>query len=235
MGLPKLTRPEYSTTIPSNNKKIKYHPFTVREEKILMLAAEGGDSDEIVNAVVNVLEKCVSSPQDFKVKDLALFDIEFLFLKARSKSVGEVIEVTVTDPNDPETSVEHEINIDRIGIKKNKDHTSLIDVTPEVKVQMRYPGIEFFTTGIDVGNLNKSLDIISKCVQSIVHDEEVYNREDMSEEEVTEWLQDLSTEQFNKILKFFETAPKLSHTITAHNPKTDKDFSITLEGLADFF
>ena len=115
--IPKLTRPEYSTTIPSTNKKIKYHPFTVREEKVLMLAAEGGDQDEIVNAVTSCLQNCISSPTDIDVESLALFDIEYLFLKTRSKSVGEVINVIVTDPDDEAFSTDVEVNIDKIGIK----------------------------------------------------------------------------------------------------------------------
>ena len=234
MALPKLTRPEYTTTIPSSGKKIKYHPFTVREEKILMLAAEGQDPEEIVAAVTNVLEKCVSTPQDFKVSDLALFDIEYLFLKARAKSVGEVIEVIVTDPSDG-TQVDQEINIDRIGVKKNKDHKQIIDISDGIKIKMRYPDISFFTRGVDITSIKNSIDVVSECVSQIINDEEVYNREDMSNEEITEWIQDLSQEQFSSIIKFFETSPKLSHTFTTKNPNTKKDFTITLEGLADFF
>ena len=123
--IPKLTRPEYSTTIPSSGKKIKYHPFTVREEKVLMLAAEGGDQDEITNAVTNCLANCISSPSDIDIESLALFDIEYLFLKTRSKSVGEVITVLVTDPDDTDFSTTAEINIDKIGIKKTEGHTNL--------------------------------------------------------------------------------------------------------------
>ena len=235
MALPKLTRPEYSTRLPSTGKKIKYHPFTVREEKILMLAAEGQDPEEIVNAVTNVLERCVSTPQDFKVKDLALFDIEFLFLKARSKSVGEVIEVKVPDPEDPDTSVDVSINIDRIGVKKDKNHTNIIDLSDEIKVSMRYPDISFFSTGVDTSNITASLDVVAKCIKQIINDEEVFDSSDLGEEELAEWLQDLSQEQFKKIMNFFETTPKLSHTINATNPNTGREFSVTLEGLADFF
>lgn len=234
MALPKLTRPEYSTTIPSTGKKIKYHPFSVREEKVLMLAAEGQDPDEIVNAVTNVLERCVTTPQDFKVKDLALFDIEFLFLKTRAKSVGEVITVEVADPEDEEVRVATEINIDRIGVKRDKNHSDLIDLG-EIKVKMRYPDISYFTTGVDISNVNSSFDIVSSCISQIIHDDEVYERSDMTDDEISAWVDDLRQEDFNKLMVFFRTIPRLSHTITATNPETGKDFSVTLEGLADFF
>jgi hypothetical protein len=128
MALPKPIRPEYSTTVPSTGKRVKYQPFSVKEEKILVLAAEGGDTDEITNALTNVLQNCVTSPADFKVAELALFDVEYLFLKARSKSAGEKIKISVTDPNDETFSVEHEINIDKIGVKRTEGHTDLIEV-----------------------------------------------------------------------------------------------------------
>ena len=141
MAIPKPVRPEYSTTIPSTGKKIKYQPFSVKEEKVLVLAAESQDQDEITNAIINVLERCVTSPQDFKVKDLALFDIEFLFLRARSKSAGEKIKLQVTDPADETYTVEHEINIDKIRVERTEGHSDLVELTPEMTIKMRYPDI----------------------------------------------------------------------------------------------
>ena len=235
MALPRPTRPEYSTTIPSTGKKIKYSPFTVKEEKVLILAAEGGDEDEITNAVINILKACINSPTDIDIESLALFDIEYLFLKTRAKSAGEKVSVMVTDPDDESYSTPTEIFIDKIGIKKTEGHTNIIDISDDMKLKMRYPDITFFTSGIDVSNFQSSLEIIGKCVSSIIVDDEVINRTDMEEGEITEWLEGLTREQFEKITKFFETMPKLEHKVSLHNPNTDKDFSITLRGLADFF
>lgn len=233
--IPKLTRPEYSTTIPSSGKKIKYHPFTVREEKILMLAAEGGEQDEITNAVVNCLSRCISSPSDIEIESLALFDIEYLFLKTRSKSVGELISVLVSDPNDEDFSAEVEINIDKIGVKKTEGHSQLIKVDENVSVQMRYPDISFFSSGIDLSSVASTIDLVARCIDQIIVDDEVYNKEDMSPEDIIEWVEGLSQKQFSQFVEFFSTMPKMSHTITAKNTNTKKNFSVTLEGLADFF
>jgi hypothetical protein len=235
MALPKHIRPEYSTTIPSTGKRIKYQPFSVKEEKVLVLAAESQDTDEITNAIENVLKSCVSSPTDFKVSDLALFDIEYLFLKARSKSAGEKIPIRLTDPSDSTFSVDHEINIDKIGILKDENHTNLIYLEDDVAIKMKYPDISFFNEGISTENITSTVSLIARLVEQIVIGEEVYNSEDMTENEVVEWLEGLTTEKFKKVTTFFETMPKLSHTITVRNTNTDKDFTIVLEGLADFF
>ena len=141
MALPKPSRPEYSTTIPSTGKKIKYQAFTVREEKLLVLAAESQDNDEIANAIENVLSKCVTTPADFKVRDLALFDIEYLFLKARAKSIGEKVELRITDPNDSTYTTDHSLNIDSIKVKKDPKHKDLVVIDEETQIKMRYPGL----------------------------------------------------------------------------------------------
>lgn len=235
MALPKPIRPEHSTTIPSSGKKIKYQPFSVKEEKILMLAAESQDKDEMTNAVINVLTNCVTSPSDFKVEDLALFDIEFLFLRTRAKSVSEKIKLTVTDPDDPTFTTSHEINIDKIGVVKTEGHSDLIQIDDETSVKMRYPDISFFSEGIDVINIDESSKLISRCVSQIIVGEEVFNRSDMSEEEINDWMDGLTMDKYEKIAEFFRTMPKLSHTITLKNTNTGKNFTLHLEGLADFF
>jgi hypothetical protein len=235
MTIPKPFRPEYSTTIPSSGKKIKFQPFTVREEKVLVLASETQDLDEITNAVSNVIQNCVTSPDDFKVEDLALFDIEYLFLKARTKSAGETVTVKITDPSDPTFTVEHEINIDKIKIEKNPNHTDVIDIAEDTKVKMKYPDISFFNEGINVESVSTSTKLIARCVSQIVVGEEVYSHSDLSESELVEWVESLTTEQFTKILEFFRTMPKLSHTIRIKNTNTNSFFTIKLEGLADFF
>ena len=235
MALPKNIRPEYTTTIPSTGKKIKYQPFSVKEEKVLILAAESGDTDEITNAVRNVLERCITQPTDFKADELALFDIEYLFLKTRGKSVGEKLKVMITDPNDESYVVEHEINLDKIGILKDENHKELIELKEGVHLKMRYPDISFFNEGIDMNSIVNSLDLICRCVSQIVVEEEVYNRDDMSDQEIASWVESLTTSQFQKIIEFFQTMPKLSHTVKLKNKKTGDDFSVVLEGLSDFF
>lgn len=233
--LPKPVRPEYTTTIPSTGKKVKYQPFTVKQEKVLILAAESQDQDEIVNAIVNVLNSCITSPSDLRIEDLALFDIEYLFLKARAKSIGEKIEVSVTDPNDETFETLHSIYVDRIGVEKNEDHTDIINVAEGTSIKMKYPDISFFADGIQLNSITDSIKTICRCIESIVIDDEVYNTGDMSANELEDWIEDLTSDQFKKINNFFETMPKLSHTVTIKNTNTNKDFKVTLEGLADFF
>lgn len=234
MPLPKPTRPEYSCTIPSSGKRIKYQPFSVKEEKILILASESQDMDEITNAITNVLNNCVTTA-GFDVKDLALFDIEFLFLRTRAKSVGEKLAVKVTDPNDPTYTVDHEIDIDKIEIQKTKGHTDLIDLGGGTSVKMGYPDINFFAEGVNVNTIGERLDLAAKCVKQIIVGDEVYNKEDTTEAETEDWLEGLTAEQFTKIMNFFLTMPKLKHSFTLKNKNTGEDFTITLEGLADFF
>jgi len=235
MALPKPMRPEYSTTLPSTGKRIKYQPFTVKEEKVLVLAAEGNDPDEITNAISNVLRACITAPADLKVEELALFDIEYLFLKTRGKSAGETVTVKVQDPNDLEFVTEHEINIDKIKVKRDPEHTDLIDLGNGLMVKMKYPDITFFNEGIALDSITSQIGLIARCVSQIVDGEEVYQCEDMATGELEEWLEDLTSEKFAKINDFFNTMPKLSHTIKEKNTNTGLDFTITLEGLADFF
>lgn len=235
MALPKPSRPEYSATIPSTGKRVKYQPFSVKEEKVLILAAESQDLDEVSNAIGNVLAKCVTSPADFDINKLALFDIEFLFLRARAKSIGETIKLRITDPSDETYTVDHELDIDAIKVEKNKDHSDLIDVTDEIKIKMRYPGLEFFAEGLKVDNIQESTSTVARCVGQLVIGEEVYNREDLSDAEIEEWLDDLTTSQYAKIMEFFTTMPKLRHTVKLKNQKTGEFFETVLEGLADFF
>ena len=234
MGLPKPIRPEYSTTIPSSGKKIKYQPFSVKEEKILILASESQDMDEITNAISNVLTNCVTTP-NFNVEELALFDIEHLFLRTRAKSVGEKLDVRITDPDDETYTVDHQIDIDKITVSKNKDHDPKVIIDDQTTVIMGYPDIHFFAEGVSVDSITDRLDLAAKCVKQIVIGEEVYNKGDMSEREIQEWLEGLTSEQFGKIMTFFLTMPRLAHSITLTNANTKKKFTVTLEGLADFF
>lgn len=234
MPIPKPSRPEYTTTVPSTGKRIKYQPFTVKEEKVLVLAAESENLDEISNAIGNVLRNCVTTP-GFDPEDLALFDVEFLFLKARAKSVGESINLRITDPNDETFTVEHSINVDTIKVEKNKEHTDLIDIDDKIKVKMKYPNLQFFAEGVKIDNIEESTETIARCISQIVMGEEVYTQEDMTQAEIVEWIECLTTDQFQKIMQFFLTMPKLRHVVKLKNTKTGEPFETVLEGLADFF
>ena len=235
MALPKNIRPEYSTTIPSTGKRIKYQPFTVKEEKVLVLAAESADPDEVTNAITNVLSSCITSPGDIKITDLALFDIEYLFLKTRAKSAGEKIELKITDPNDPSFTADYAINIDKIGVKRDENHKELIELNEGLHVKMKYPDITFFNEGIDLSTISSQIELIAKCVSQVVTGDEVYDAREMASDEIITWLESLTTEQFKKIAEFFTTMPKLSHSVTLKNTNTGDDFTVVLEGLQDFF
>jgi hypothetical protein len=234
MALPKPIRPEYNLTLPSTGKRIKYQPFTVREEKVLVLAAESQETDEITNAIRNTLEHCVTTA-GFSVDDLALFDIEYLFLKCRSKSAGETIKVIATDPSDESYSTEHEIDIDSIKVQKTKGHTNLIELGDDITIKMKYPDLSFFEEGINMTDVTAMSQALTRCIQQIVVGEDVYSRADMTDTELDEWVEGLTQQQFAKIMSFFETMPRLSHSFTLPNKNTGENFTIVLEGLADFF
>jgi hypothetical protein len=234
MTLPRKIRPEYTTTL-SDGTKVKYMPFTVKEEKVLVIAAETKDTDEITNAIENVLTNCITYPTDIKVKDLPLFDLQLLFLKCRSKSAGEKVKVNITDPKDPTYSVDHEINIDKIQLQTTKDHTNLIQLDDTISVKMRYPGIEFFANGLSLDGVLETSAAIKNCIHQIIVGEEVFNRADMTNEELETWVGDLTSEDVAKFINFFNTMPTLKHKITLKNKNTKEDFSVTLEGLQDFF
>ena len=234
MPLPKPVRPEYSTTIPSTGKRIKYQPFSVKEEKVLILASESQDIDEISNAISNVLTNCVTTA-GFKIEELALFDIEFLFLRTRAKSIGEKLTVRVTDPDDETYTTDHEIDVDSIKVEKNKDHNDLIQISEDTTIKMKYPDIEFFAEGLNVTSIEDRLDVAARCVKQIMIGEDVYNSSDMGNGDIEEYLEGLTSDQFGKVMDFFLTMPRLRHKITLPNPKTGKKFTVELEGLADFF
>ena len=234
MGIPKPVRPEYSATIPSSGKRIKYQPFSVKEEKVLILAAESKDLDEITNAIHNVIKSCVTTA-GFDPNDLALFDVEYLFLRCRAKSIGESISVKITDPSDPSYTVDHKILIDKIQVHKEKSHKDVIELDDKLSIKMRYPDISFFNNGIDISDVAAGVSTISRCISQIVVDGEEYNREDMTNKELEEWIEGLTQAQFTKLRVFFETMPRLQHKITLKNKNTGNDFTVVLEGLSDFF
>ena len=239
MPLPKINTPTYEMTLPSTGKKIKYRPFLVREEKILIMAMESEDMTEITNAIVQILSDCIIS-KDVKVESLATFDIEYLFLNVRSKSVGETVDVNITCPDDGETQVEMSIDIDSIKVQKNRGHKNIIKLDDELSLKLKYPSLEQFVennfeTTEGASEIGQSLSMITSCVEMIYNSEESWEASEYSKKEMDEFIEQLNTKQFKQIEKFFTTMPKLSHTIAVKNPKTGVESEIVLEGLASFF
>jgi len=242
MTLPKINTPTYELTIPSNGKKIKYRPFLVREEKILILALESEDTKQITTAVIDILSDCILT-KNVDVTKLATFDIEYLFLNVRSKSVGETVDVNITCPDDGKTSVEMSINIDSIKVQKVKGHKSIIKLDDQYSMKLKYPSMtQFiesnFESGQDGGegsDIDKSMGMITSCIEMIYDNEESWDAADSSQKELEEFVEQLNSKQFKLIEKFFETMPKLSHKVKVTNPKTKVESEIVLEGLASFF
>ena len=239
MPLPKINTPTYDLTLPSTGKKIKYRPFLVREEKILIMAMESEDMTEITNAIVQILSDCILT-KDVKVESLATFDIEYLFLNVRAKSVGETVDVNITCPDDGETQVEMSINIDTIKVQKTRGHKNIIKLDDELSMKLRYPSLEQFVennfeTADGVSEVGQSLSMITSCVDMIYNAEESWEASDYSKKELDEFIEQLNTKQFKQIEKFFTTMPKLSHKIAVKNPNTGVESEVVLEGLASFF
>ena len=237
MPLPKINTPTYELVIPSIGKKARYRPFLVREEKILILALESEDMSQITNAIVEIMTACILT-KGIKVLELSTFDIEYIFLNIRSKSVGEVIEVNVTCPDDGETKVSMEINIDDIKVQKDKNHTNLIKLDESLSMKMRYPSIEQFVENnfeVRKQNVDQSLDMITSCIDQVYTEEEAWAASDCTKDELKEFIEQMNTKQFKEIEKFFTTMPKLSHTVKVQNPETKVKSDVVLEGLASFF
>jgi len=239
MPLPKIATPTYELELPSTGKKIKYRPFLVKEEKILIMALESEDMKQITDAIVNTLNDCIMT-RGVKISNLSTFDIEYLFLNVRSKSVGESIEVSITCPDDNETKVDVEIDIDSIKILKNSDHNNIIKLDDELSMKMKYPSISQFVennfdTGDDNDDIKKSLSLITSCIDIIYNKEESWQASDCTKKELEEFVDQLNTKQFKEIETFFNTMPKLSHVVLVKNPNTNVESEVTLEGLASFF
>ena len=237
MPLPKITAPSYELVIPSSKKKIKFRPFLVKEEKILILAMESQDSKQIANAIKDVLTSCIST-RGVKVEKLSTFDIEYLFLNIRGKSVGEQIEVTVTCSDDGKTQVPTVINLDEIQVQFSDDHSRDIKLDDDYTLRMRYPSMdEFIKTNFNVGDISvdDTFKLIASCIEQVYSEEESWAGSDCTKKELTEFVEQLNSKQFKEVEKFFETMPKLSHTLKVVNPKTKVENEILLEGLQSFF
>ena len=240
MPLPTIETPTYELKLPSSNKKIRYRPFLVKEEKILILALESKSQNEITNAVTDVLKKCILT-RGIKVDDLPTFDIEFLFLNIRAKSIGEDIKLTVTCPDDGETKVPVTIYVDEIKVIKPKDHKIDIVLDDKMSLRMKYPSLnQFIESNFDTEDeaetvVDKTFRVVADCMDTIFNGEDAWEAKDYSAQERLDFVQQLNSQQYKKVENFFSTMPKLSHTIEIVNPNTKEKGSVVLEGLADFF
>ena len=237
MPLPQIATPTYELVLPSSGRKIKYRPFLVKEEKILIIALESQDQKQMATAVKSILASCILT-KGTKVEKLSTFDIEYLFLNVRGKSVGEQIEVMVTCPDDGKTQVPTSINIDTIKVHKNKNHKQDIKLDDNYTLKMRYPSLnEFIKTNFSAENIkvDDTFELIASCVDQIYSEEESWTQEDCTTKELTDFIESLNSAQFKEIEKFFDTMPKLSHVVEVTNPNTKVKSKITIEGLQSFF
>ena len=240
MPLPTVATPTYELKLPSSNKKIKYRPFLVKEEKVLIIALESKSQTEITNAVKDVLKQCILT-KDVNVDSLPTFDIEYIFLNIRAKSIGEAIKVLVTCPDDGETEVPVTIYVDEIKVVKSKEHKTDIVLDDNMTLRMKYPSInQFIETNFDMDedpkeSVNKTFKIISECIDTIYTQEDAWDAKDYTSKERVEFVEQLNSNQYKEVEKFFSTMPKLSHKIQITNPNTKKKSTVVLEGLADFF
>ena len=238
MPLPKIATPTYQLELPSTGQSINYRPFLVKEEKLLVLALESEDNKQITTAIKTVIKSCIST-KGIKVETLPTFDIEYLFLNIRGKSVGEELEVNIICPDDEVTEVPVTIDLDEIQVQKSDDHTNRIQIDSNIMMEMKYPSLDqFIKNNFDFkeGNqMDQSFDLIASCIDKIYTEDEVWSTADCTKKEVKEFLESMNSSQFKDIEKFFETMPKLQHTITVKNPKTKVESDVVLEGLASFF
>jgi len=236
MALPKLTTPTYELEIPSTDEKIKYRPFLVKEEKILMMAMESKASADITQAVKDIVSECTFNK--VKIDNMPMFDVEYIFLQIRSKSVGEISKLKLLCPDDKETYADVEVDLNAVKVQVGDDHTNKIELGNGMGMIMKYPTIDSFSeSGIKDINPSNMLEVISTCIEQIYEEDgkKTYDTKDQTKKEVTDWIEQLNTKQFKDVQNFFDTMPKLKHDITIKNPKTKKESKITLLGLNDFF
>lgn len=238
MPLPKIAAPTYELELPSTKDTIKYRPFLVKEEKLLVLALESEDTKEITTAIKSVIKNCIQT-RGIKVETLPTFDIEYLFLNIRGKSVGEEVEVNIIAPDDGETQIPVTIALNDIKVVEHEDHNKQIKLDDNLMMEMKYPSLDqFIKNNFDFdqrNNIDQSFELISTCIDKIYSEDEVWSSSDVSKKEVIEFLEQMNSLQFKQIEKFFETMPKLSHTLNVVNPKTKVKSSVVLEGLSSFF
>ena len=236
MALPKLTTPTYELEIPSTDEKLKYRPFLVREEKILLIAMESEKTEDVIQAVKDIVSECTFNKVD--LGKMPIFDVEYIFLNIRAKSVGEVSNLRLLCPDDGETYADVEVNLSEVAVQVEKDHTNKIELTDEMGIYMTYPTIDSFVeVGITEVTATNMLDVIVPCILQIYDNggEDVFEAKDQTKEEMIEFIEQLNSKQFQQLQEFFNTMPKLKHIVEIENPKTKVKSKAELQGLNDFF
>ena len=231
MPLPEIATPIYTLSVPSTKKRVKYRPFLVKEQKLLILALENDDQEQILDAITKTIQNCLHTK--IKVEDMALFDIEYLFLQIRARSISEEIEMKVTCADDGETTVDVKFMVDDVKVNFPKGHTNVIKLNDELTVEMKYPDLEYFTKINFVGEEPDPYQLVAKCIKRVYVGEDDFTAD--SVEESAKWVESLTSAQFDMIQAFFETMPSLRHVLKVKNPKTKKVNEVVLEGLSDFF
>ena len=232
MAFPKLDTPKYQLTLPSTGEMIDYRPMLVKEQKVIMMAQESDDQKEIMNGMADLISSCTFGKLD--ARNLPMFDVEYIFLKIRAKSVGEVIDLSVICPDDGVTSVIKKINIGEIDLQISENHTNKIDITDNIKLYLNYPILSDISIINDEDDTDTTFKMICRCFKELHSGDEVYHRVDIKDSDINEFLDQLNTEQFMGVTNFFETMPKLRHTIEVTNPKTNVTSEVLLEGLQSF-
>ena len=236
MALPKINAPTYELEVPSTDEKLKYRPFLVKEEKILLIAMESGENKDIITAVKEIVNECTFNKLD--LGSMPMFDVEYIFLNIRAKSVGEVSKLKLICPDDKKTTADVEIDLNDVQVQVDENHTNKIELSDEMGIIMQYPTIDtFLKTGITDVNANNMIDILTTCILQIYDKggEEVFEAKDQTKKELSEFIESMNTGQFKDIQKFFDTMPRLKHKVKVKNPKTKKESEVTLQGLNDFF
>jgi hypothetical protein len=236
MALPKLNVPTYELVVPSTDEKIKYRPFLVKEEKILLIAMESGETKDMLQAVKDIVDECTFNK--LKLGDIPMFDVEYIFLNIRAKSVGEVSKLKVLCQDDGKTYANVEVDLNEVQVQVEEGHTNKIELTDEMGVIMKYPTIDSFNAnGITDITTENMLEVIAACIAQIYDKkgEEIYDSKDSTQKELVDFVEQLNTSQFQDMQKFFDTMPSLKHEVTVKNPKTKKESKVTLTGLNDFF
>ena len=236
MALPKLNTPTYELEVPSTDEKVKYRPFLVKEEKILLMAMESKDNAQIINAVKDIVSSCTF--EKLNVATMPMFDMEYIFLNIRAKSVGEISKLKILCPDDKKTYASVELDLTKVEVQVGDDHSNKIELTDDMGIIMTYPTIDsFLESGIETVNASNMLDVVGSCVLQIYEQkgEKVYQAKDQTKKELTEFIESMNSGQFKKLQSFFDTMPKLTHTIQVKNPKTKKTSDVKLTGLNDFF
>ena len=231
MPLPEIATPIYTLTVPSTKKKVKYRPFLVKEQKLLILALENDDQEQILDAITKTIQNCLHTK--IKVEDMALFDIEYLFLQIRARSISEEIEMKVTCADDGKTTVDVKFMVDDVKVNFPKGHTNVIKIDDDITVEMKYPDLEYFTKINFVGEEPDPYELMAKCIKRVYVGEDDYTPDSLDESKT--WTEGLTNAQFSKLQVFFETMPSLRHVLKVKNPKTKVSNEVILEGLSDFF